>query len=84
MGAGARRLYDWLAPQRMPVTVRPAEDVDLLRNMVAAGLLRADIPPPVIDRRDGLVEQPPAVVLALTPEGRRWRATLYAGPAFMG
>lgn len=84
MGAGAQRLYDWLAQQPMPVTVSGREDVDLLRQMVAAGFVRALVPPPVMNRNPSQVEQPPAVVTALTSTGRSWRRKLYAGPAIAG
>jgi len=84
MGAGAQRLYDWLAQQRMPVMVSSAEDIDLLRKMVAAGFVTAIIPPSVMSRGSSRVEQPPAVVTALTPTGRGWRRKLYAGPAITG
>lgn len=84
MGAGAQRLYDWLAQQPMPVTVSGGEEVDLLRKMVAAGFVRALIPPPFMNRNSSRLEQPPAVVTALTPTGRSWREQLYAGPAIIG
>ncbi|RZL90189.1 MAG: hypothetical protein EOP82_16420 [Variovorax sp.] len=77
LGAGAQHVFDWLDGRPLPVTVERKESVDVLRSLVAAGLVKAQIPEPT--HKAGRTDQPPAVVTAITPAGRRWRAKLHKG-----
>lgn len=53
----------------LPVAISVGDDVDGLRILKMAGHVKAQIPPPV--RTLSGYDQPPAVVLAITPLGRR-------------
>jgi len=65
-------LFDWLSRQTLPTLVVREENVDLLRMLVAAGFIKADIPGSRVDRHENMV-QPPATVTELTSDGHRWR-----------
>lgn len=75
LGLGPQRLFHWLDGHKLPVTVERLECVNALRSLLAAGYVEAQIPEPT--HKGGRTEQPPAVVTALTPAGRRWNAQLY-------
>ena len=53
----------------LPVALSVGDDVDGLRILKMAGHVKAEIPPPV--RTLSGYDQPPAVVLSITPLGRR-------------
>jgi hypothetical protein len=71
---GPQRLFHWLEEHRLPVTVERLESANALRSLLAAGFVEAQIPEPT--HKGGRTVQPPAVVRALTPAGRRWMARL--------
>jgi hypothetical protein len=54
----------------LPITLTRQDDIDAVRAYVAAGLVVADIPPKTCVR-PGEDVQPPAVISALTPAGRK-------------
>jgi hypothetical protein len=84
LGARAQRMFDWLEMRDLPVTVERIESVDVLRTLVAAGFIVAQIPTPTFDHQTRRVRQPPALVTDLTLAGRRWRVKLYRGPVVKG
>src|SRR4029453_5949944 len=62
--------------RNLPVTIERLESIDALRMLAAAGFVKATIPPPAPNPATGRIEQPPAVVTALTPAGRKWCAQM--------
>jgi hypothetical protein len=58
-----------LSMVELPIALTVDDDVDGLRILKMAGHVRAEIPPPV--RTLSGYDQPPAVVQAITPMGRR-------------
>ena len=57
-----------IASQELPVLVAGGSNVDGVRILVAAGLIKATIPPPA--RRSAGYEQLPALVTEITGMGR--------------
>ena len=63
------RLVTELPP---PATLSDWEDINVVRTVESAGLVKADIPRGHMTP-EGNVVQPAAKVMALTQEGYRWR-----------
>ena len=70
--AKATELFEWLSTQSFPMRVEHSENIEVLRMLLAAGLIEADIPAARVEFGIGVV-QPPATVTKLTREGLRWR-----------
>lgn len=68
----AYELFDCLASQSLPACVEHNENIEVLRMLLAAGLIEADIPAARVEFGIGMT-QPPATVTKLTQEGIRWR-----------
>jgi len=60
-----------VARERLPFVVVREEEIDFVRILMLAGHLKAAIPPPITSPAGVVVDQPPAVVTAITPLGRR-------------
>lgn len=62
------RLLERLSREQLPVDVSDVEDIHKLLSLTAAGLVIADIPKFILDRKGGKYAAS-AVVTAVTPAG---------------
>jgi hypothetical protein len=69
-GAMPIALLHRISRERLPFAGTREEDVEFVRILVLAGLLKAAIPP-AITTPVGAIDQPAAVVFAITPLGQQ-------------